>query len=423
MSSVSVPARTTMYLTKKYPFRVSTNNYCKAATTDNIYTFTIKPDTSLLGDVMYVAYDVRVEGQTVIPRGTQVLVDWVTESTPTIAAQVQVTTIFLDGVAQEISADSPIIEVSTEYNNWEVMNANNMYRLLKYRSTANMMRRLVDNHCLLRVLPDSNLNTAYLEIYTNEIPVFLNENFTPSERPVTVVPEPEVIVRRPIYKIQPRLGRTEESAAISSSIVAQAIEDTQIVSEPEEVSCPGEKKWTYCNDCSTNDTPIEENGSSEDTTTDSINDWIRRNNDIIASVDTMLEDKKSVPATDLSGGKCGCKEIYGSCNCSELDEFGQCICIKTYGKCNCSKKGESKCPNVCNKKDSIKRESVVNQRELLQTQVNIDANTFTPQNQRNRKQWSIPPGVKPESKAAHNNSSRLKKVQPHRRTLPKFRRQ
>jgi hypothetical protein len=88
----TIPAGTHIYLTRKPN-----------------HLFYIKPDKSLLNDSLYVLYDVRVDGVTLIPRGTRVCGDWVTESFPNVAAQFQMNRIYLVGNGQLISLQRNLI--------------------------------------------------------------------------------------------------------------------------------------------------------------------------------------------------------------------------------------------------------------------------------------------------------------------------
>lgn len=157
-----LPAGTRIYLTKKKPHELY-----------------IQPDKTLVNDSLYVAYDVRINGETVIPRGTRVVGNWITESNPSIAAQLQVKKIYLHGGGQDIEADSDVIEATNFYNNNEVGNASHIYKVNQYRSTSNIVRRLANFNCQVKVLKDNNLNTIYLEIITKEIPVTLLTDFIP----------------------------------------------------------------------------------------------------------------------------------------------------------------------------------------------------------------------------------------------------
>lgn len=162
MPITKLPAGTRIYLTKKRP-----------------HTLYIQPDNTLINDNLYVAYDVRSDGMTVIPKGTRVMGNWVTESRPSIAAQLQLTRIFINGSGQDISADSDVIEATNGFNNEDVNNASHIYKINEYRSTANIIRRVANVNCRITVLKDNNLNTLYLEIFTKEIPVILTTDFIP----------------------------------------------------------------------------------------------------------------------------------------------------------------------------------------------------------------------------------------------------
>lgn len=156
-----IPAGTRIYLTKKNP-----------------YMLYIKPDKILINDNLYVAYDVRIDGRIVIPKGTRVIGDWVTESNPNIAAQLQLTRIFLHGGAgQQIKADSDVINSIADYNNVEVKDAGYLYKQNQYLASSNITRRIANIRCRVKTLLDNNRNSIYLEIYTKEIPVIVLSDF------------------------------------------------------------------------------------------------------------------------------------------------------------------------------------------------------------------------------------------------------
>jgi hypothetical protein len=155
-----IPEGTRIYLTKKKP-----------------YILYIQPDKTLINDNLYVAYDVRIDGRTIIPKGTRVVGDWVTESFPSIAAQLQVSRIYLQGAERQFIADSDIIETVSNYNNSEVSNANYFHKKNNYASTSNINRRIANVKCCVRTLLDNNPDTPYLEIDTQEIPVTVIQDF------------------------------------------------------------------------------------------------------------------------------------------------------------------------------------------------------------------------------------------------------
>jgi len=159
--SITIPAGTRIYLTKNPPFELF-----------------LKPDTSLLNDSLYVAYDVRINGVVAIPKGTRVLGNWITETTPTIAAQLQLTLVYLSGHGQAIFADSNVYEVLSSFNSTEVNNSNYILETLNYISTANIDRRIVKAPCNIVTLLDDEKNINYIEIPTREIFVTLQTDFT-----------------------------------------------------------------------------------------------------------------------------------------------------------------------------------------------------------------------------------------------------
>ena len=87
-------AGTKIYLTRTPPFFLN-----------------IVPDTIVLNDVLYVLYDVKIDGITIIPKGTVVVGNWVTESLPIPSVQLQVRKILLSEDC-EINADSDVLEAA-----------------------------------------------------------------------------------------------------------------------------------------------------------------------------------------------------------------------------------------------------------------------------------------------------------------------
>lgn len=161
--SSSILKGTQIYLTKNIPGN----------------ELSLKVDTTLVDDTLMVLYDVKVGTTIVIPRGAKVMGNWVTESSPSIAAQLQLTKICINGVWTPIHADSNVYETTTVYNRNEIYNSNSVRQQLTYKSTANVIRRIVNVKCHVKVLPDNNipnLDVVYLNIFTDEIIVTLTEN-------------------------------------------------------------------------------------------------------------------------------------------------------------------------------------------------------------------------------------------------------
>ncbi len=161
--SITVPAGTRVYLTKNE---------------DPTFALYIKPDITFANDNLFVAHDVKIGTITAIPKGTRVSGDWITESTPVLAAQLQTHTIFFTRKGIEFKADSDPIQTVTVLNPEEVGDANVVVKQADYRSVANITRRIVTVRCQTFPLPD-DISPAdipigtYLNINTQEIPVTL----------------------------------------------------------------------------------------------------------------------------------------------------------------------------------------------------------------------------------------------------------
>ena len=166
MSIRTIPAGTRIYLTKKHAPVLS-----------------VQPGKLLLNDSLYVLYDVRINGIIVIPRGTRVTGDWVTEITPQIAVQLQITRVHLSGVGQPLIADSEVSTCLSGYSRAEVCNTPFLYNTSRHRGRSNLKRRIAKIHNRTRTLADSKPDTIYLDIDTTEIPVTLIEDFVYEECP------------------------------------------------------------------------------------------------------------------------------------------------------------------------------------------------------------------------------------------------
>lgn len=160
MNIGTIPARKMIFLKKK-----SADVLC------------IKPGKTLVNDNLYIAYDVKINGIIAIPKGTRVQGDWVTEHTPNIAAQFQLTRIFLDRNGTEISGDSDIIDSISEYNAGDVRDADFFYKKQSITTVAGISRRVVELGYNVITLDDSQLDTIYIEIKTEEITVTLSSDF------------------------------------------------------------------------------------------------------------------------------------------------------------------------------------------------------------------------------------------------------
>lgn len=162
--SFTIPRDTQIYVTKKTPG----------------FALSVRLDTTLVDDTLYTLYDVKLGTQVIIPRGTRVMGNWVTESLPIPSIQLQLTKICFEGTWIPIIADSDVFETVTIYNRDEVHNPRSIRQLLTYKSTANIYRRVVNIRCHITTLPDENVpqfDVLYMNVQTDEIPVSLLEDF------------------------------------------------------------------------------------------------------------------------------------------------------------------------------------------------------------------------------------------------------
>lgn len=155
--SIVIPCGTKMYLKKKNP-----------------KTLYLRPCQTIENDSLFVAYDVRINGETIIPKETRVLGDWVTENNE---AQFQAKRIYLTGTGQILSADSDIFQGFSFYNCEELGNPSYFYKIMDFHSSSNINRRIVNSRCQTFPLLDDRLNMQYIEINTNEIPINFTTNF------------------------------------------------------------------------------------------------------------------------------------------------------------------------------------------------------------------------------------------------------
>jgi hypothetical protein len=165
--SITVPIGTRLYLTKRK---------------DPSYALYIKPDRVVPNEELFVAYDVKIGTITAIPKGTRVIGNWITESTPVLAAQFQAHTIFLTNKGLEFHADSVPIQTITIVDPAEVGDATLIIKEADYISPARVLRRIVTVRCrtfalLDDISPADIPNGTYLNINTTEIPATVIANF------------------------------------------------------------------------------------------------------------------------------------------------------------------------------------------------------------------------------------------------------
>lgn len=127
----------------------------------------IQPGNVLCNDSLYVAYDVKCRGHVVIPKNTRVIGNWITEDDP-IAAQLQVTRIYLHGSGQQLCADSDIIQATDIIND----DSCHIREVHDYKSLSGITRKLTNN-------TNEGEQTLFITIFTKEIAVMLIQDFIP----------------------------------------------------------------------------------------------------------------------------------------------------------------------------------------------------------------------------------------------------
>ena len=148
--SIRIPTNTKMYLTNKNK--------------NNLY---VKQNTTLININLYVAYDLKINGITIIPKGTRVLGDWITSN----IAQFIVHKIFLKGNGQIMSAES-------DYYNKLINYDQNVSHFYKSRNLiANKNQRIMKYNYLNQFQFDSQITTNYVEIDQTEITVSFTSDF------------------------------------------------------------------------------------------------------------------------------------------------------------------------------------------------------------------------------------------------------
>jgi len=155
----TIPSETKIYLRRDQP-----------------YTLYLKPDVNLQNQQLIVKYDYRLNGVTLIPRGSKVICEWLSESEPFVSAHLSLNSICLNGALIDISAVSGDYQNVSYFNDAEVSNAPFLYNIMTEKSVSNKTRRIVEVNCRTKILYDRDVNTPYIEIPTNEIVVTLDDD-------------------------------------------------------------------------------------------------------------------------------------------------------------------------------------------------------------------------------------------------------
>lgn len=135
----------------------------------------ILPGESLARDSMYVLYDVRSSGKTIIPKGTRVLGDWVTDTAPN--AQYQAKEIFLLRSSQPFAADSVVIDTTTFYDSNELDGRSIVYQYNRVSNQSTIPRRTITYDNITKPLEDVVANVQYLIIDRTELSMTLTSDF------------------------------------------------------------------------------------------------------------------------------------------------------------------------------------------------------------------------------------------------------
>lgn len=157
--AISIPSGKTFYLKKEPP-----------------YVLCLKPDITLENQTYIVKYDCNINGVTIIPRGTKIIGNWITQSTPSISAYFDVKLICQNNTLTSINAISRYYNDITQFNDIEVYNADYFLLVLNETSQSNLVRRGIQVNCREKILNDNNLNSTYITVPTNEIAVTVYEN-------------------------------------------------------------------------------------------------------------------------------------------------------------------------------------------------------------------------------------------------------
>lgn len=141
---------------------------------NNAEALYIQPGKEIIDDNLYVLYDVKVNGIIIIPRGTRIVGDWITTKNGIIFSAKK---IFIEGIYQDLEAESYIYDNVVNFDSAEVRNAPYLELQKIYKSLANISRRFVVSRCKNKILFDNFAQTPYIEIPNKEISIIILEDF------------------------------------------------------------------------------------------------------------------------------------------------------------------------------------------------------------------------------------------------------
>jgi hypothetical protein len=143
----------------------------------------VKIGSNVEDEILSVAYDIRVEGVTILPQGALVIGDWVSNQDDPSQIRFMTKEIFLEGQYQEFIADSDIFDQVIRFDTDKLANKNHFYSRSstigrRQDSTSNQGRNFrIVNKCRHMSIRQSNSGAEYVRIPAQEIPFTVVESF------------------------------------------------------------------------------------------------------------------------------------------------------------------------------------------------------------------------------------------------------
>lgn len=147
-------------------------------TSENNYYLEMKPNNTLCDYAIYLKYDYKIDGRTILPKGTRLDGYWISESVPEPSIQFQASKLYLYDECYDIEADSEVYDKIVMFDNREVENAIFFYKTGTYRSSSNLIRTESIIDCKKKLLYTQNQNSLYLEVPLSEVSLILKCDLT-----------------------------------------------------------------------------------------------------------------------------------------------------------------------------------------------------------------------------------------------------
>jgi hypothetical protein len=132
----------------------------------------IKVGSHVDGEVLHVAYDIRVEGVTILPKGAIVIGDWITNEEDPTQAMFMTNEVFVEGQFQEFIADSDIYNEIHRFNADRLSDPSHFY----LTSTHGANHRII-NKCRHMTIRSNREGDPYIRIPAQEIPFTIVDSF------------------------------------------------------------------------------------------------------------------------------------------------------------------------------------------------------------------------------------------------------